>query len=104
MPLYEYKCTSCGKRFELIQKFSDPPQTACPSCGKTAERQLSAPAIQFKGSGWYVTDYARKPAPAEGKGDGKPDSAAKDSGTKDSGKSETKTEPKKSTPGPKASD
>ncbi len=104
MPLYEYKCTSCGKRFELIQKFSDPPQTACPSCGQTAERQLSAPAIQFKGSGWYVTDYARKPAPAEGKGDGKPDSAAKDSGTKDSGKSETKTGSKKSSPDPKASD
>ncbi len=104
MPLYEYQCTSCGKRFELIQKFSDPSQTACPSCGQTAERQLSAPAIQFKGSGWYVTDYARKPAPAEGKGDGKPDSAAKDSGTKDSSKSEPKTGSKKSSPGSKASD
>ncbi len=103
MPLYEYQCTSCGKRFELIQKFSDPPQTACPSCGQTSERQLSAPAIQFKGSGWYVTDYARKPAPSEGKGEGKPDSAAKDSGTKDSGKSEPKTGSKKSSPGPKAS-
>jgi len=109
MPLYEYKCTSCGKRFELIQKFSDPPQTACPSCGQTAERQLSAPAIQFKGSGWYITDYARKPAPSEGRGEGKPDkgtkdSAAKDSGTKDSGKSETKTGSKKSSPDSKASD
>ncbi len=99
MPLYEYKCTSCGKRFELIQKFSDPPQTACPSCGQTAERQLSAPAIQFKGSGWYITDYARKPAPSEGKSEGKPDK-----GTKDSGKSETKTGSKKSSPGSKASD
>ncbi len=81
MPLYEYKCTSCGKRFELIQKFSDPPQTACPSCGQTAERQLSAPAIQFKGSGWYVTDYARA-----GK-DKKPDEAKPK-------KTETKTESK----------
>ncbi|MCH6554197.1 MAG: zinc ribbon domain-containing protein [Acidobacteria bacterium] len=104
MPLYEYKCTSCGKRFELIQKFSDPPQTACPSCGQTAERQLSAPAIQFKGSGWYITDYARKSEPSKGKDESKSDSAAKDSGTKDSGKSETKTGSKKSSPDSKASD
>ncbi len=70
MPLYEYECTRCGKRFELLQKFSDPSTAACAACGGTAHRQLSAAAIQFKGSGWYVTDYARKPAPAE-KGESK---------------------------------
>jgi putative FmdB family regulatory protein len=75
MPLYEYECGRCGKRFELIQKFSDPPQATCAECGGAAHRLLSAPAIQFKGSGWYVTDYARKSAPAEkteGKTDDKP--------------------------------
>jgi len=60
LPLYEYRCRKCGKRFEKIQKFQDPPVSRCPDCGAAAERLLSAPAIQFKGSGWYVTDYARK--------------------------------------------
>jgi putative FmdB family regulatory protein len=61
MPLYEYQCEACRQRFELIQKFSDPAPEACPKCGKgPVERQLSSPAIQFKGSGWYITDYARK--------------------------------------------
>jgi putative FmdB family regulatory protein len=61
MPLYEYECEACGQRFELIQKFSDPPPDACTRCGKgPVHRQLSSPAIQFKGSGWYVTDYAQK--------------------------------------------
>ncbi len=72
MPLYEYECTRCGKRFELLQKFSDPLTATCAACGGAAHRQLSAPAIQFKGSGWYVTDYARKSAPAE-KGESKDD-------------------------------
>lgn len=65
MPLYEYECGGCGKRFELIQKFSDPVEATCVGCGGIAHRLLSAPAIQFKGAGWYVTDYARKSAPAE---------------------------------------
>ena len=61
MPLYEYQCDACGHRFELIQKFSDPAVEECPSCGKREVRKLlSSPAIQFKGSGWYITDYARK--------------------------------------------
>jgi putative FmdB family regulatory protein len=67
MPLYEYLCEACGKRFELIQKFSDPAPEACPKCGKgPVERQQSSPAIQFKGSGWYITDYARKGATTGG--------------------------------------
>ncbi len=59
MPLYEYQCPNDGT-FEKMQKFSDPPLTHCPKCGAKVEKLLSAPAIQFKGTGWYVTDYARK--------------------------------------------
>jgi putative FmdB family regulatory protein len=65
VPLYEYECEACGQRFEKIQKFSDPPLEACARCGQGPVRKLlSSPAIQFKGSGWYITDYANK-----GKGD-----------------------------------
>jgi len=59
MPLYEYACDSCDTRFERIQKLSDPPVAACPSCGGPVRKLISSPAIQFKGTGWYVTDYAR---------------------------------------------
>jgi len=64
MPLYEYQCDACGFRFEVIQRFSDPPVDGCQSCGGAVRKLLSSPAIQFKGSGWYVTDYARKGAKA----------------------------------------
>ena len=60
MPLYEYQCKKCHHRFERIQKFSDPHIKKCPECGGPVEQVLSAPAVQFKGSGWYVTDYAKK--------------------------------------------
>jgi putative FmdB family regulatory protein len=60
MPLYEYQCESCGARFELIRKFSDPPVETCPTCQGPVRKLVSSPAFQFKGSGWYVTDYARK--------------------------------------------
>jgi len=60
MPLYEYQCTKCGHRFEKIQKFSDRMVKKCPECGGRVEQTISAPAVQFKGSGWYVTDYAKK--------------------------------------------
>lgn len=59
MPLYEYQCESCGQRFERIQKFSDPPVSECPSCHGPVQKLISSPAIQFKGSGWYITDYAK---------------------------------------------
>lgn len=59
MPLYEYECETCGHRFEVIQKFSDRPVETCPKCGGAVRKLLSSPAIQFKGSGWYITDYAR---------------------------------------------
>ncbi len=60
MPLYEYQCESCSTRFERIQKFADPPVETCPSCGGPGRSVLSSPAIQFKESGWYITDYAKK--------------------------------------------
>lgn len=60
MPLYEYRCSDCGQLTEVIQKFSDEPLSTCTDCGGRVERLLSAPAIQFKGAGWYVNDYARK--------------------------------------------
>lgn len=83
MPLYEYQCKKCGHRFEKIQKFSDQPVKKCPDCGGPVEKIISAPAVQFKGSGWYVTDYAKKShAPST------------DSGSKDS--KESKKEEKKS--------
>jgi putative FmdB family regulatory protein len=76
VPLYEYECEACGQRFEKIQKFSDEPLAVCAKCGKGPIKKLfSSPAIQFKGSGWYITDYANK-----GKGDaaaaGKPGSGS----------------------------
>lgn len=61
MPLYEYECTACGHRFELIQRFSDAAIEQCPNCGELkVKKLLSSPAIQFKGTGWYITDYAKK--------------------------------------------
>jgi len=61
MPLYEYQCEACGNRFEVIRKFSDPPLETCTVCGKgPVQRLLSSPAIQFKGTGWYITDYSQK--------------------------------------------
>jgi len=65
MPLYEYLCDECEHRFELIQKFSDPLASSCPKCGGAVTKQFSSPAIQFKGTGWYITDYARKPSGGE---------------------------------------
>jgi putative FmdB family regulatory protein len=59
MPLYEYACEKCGDRFEVMQKFSDAPLTTHEKCGGPVHRLISAPALQFKGSGWYITDYAK---------------------------------------------
>jgi putative FmdB family regulatory protein len=79
MPLYEYECDSCGHRFERIQKFSDPAITACPVCGGQVRKLLSSPAIQFKGSGFYITDYAKAGKASDSGGAEKP--AGADSGT-----------------------
>ena len=92
MPLYEYKCEGCGETFEVIQKFSDEPLTVHEKCGGQVHRLLSAPAFQFKGSGWYATDYA-KGGGAAAKTDSKSDSSDKSSG-ETAAKTETKTESK----------
>ena len=67
MPLYEYQCESCTNRFERIMKFSDPPVAVCPACGGPVRKLMSSPAIQFKGTGWYITDYAKKSGADGGK-------------------------------------
>jgi len=91
MPLYEYACDACGHRFELIQKFSDPLADTCPKCGGAVRKLMSSPAIQFKGSGFYITDYVRKDQGAASKGDeaksenGKTDKAEKKSDATDKG-------------------
>jgi putative FmdB family regulatory protein len=101
LPLYEYKCAKCGKRFEKIESLSAPERQKCPKCGGRAERQIAAPAIQFKGSGWYVTDYGGKGAApksaGEGSGDGAPKTAEKTSESKTDSKSESKSESKPAT-------
>jgi len=117
MPLYEYECDACGHRFEKIQKFSDPLEDTCPKCGGPVHKLMSSPAIQFKGSGFYITDYpkgekgsapksdggksdkdakADKPA-ASGDGASKSDKSEKSSPSTDSGASSS------STPAPAAS-
>ena len=85
MPLYEYECKKCHHRFERIQKFSDPHVKKCPKCGGPIEQVISAPAVQFKGSGWYVTDYGRHGS-ANGKATDKNDS---ESSTESSDKKST---------------
>ena len=95
MPLYEYQCGACGNRFERIQKFSDPPVELCPSCGELkVVKLLSSPAIMFKGSGFYINDYARK-------GAGAPEGAKSDEAPKGS-TSDSKTSESKSSPGSKS--
>ena len=107
MPIYEYQCQGCDHRFEIKQGFKDPPLSTCQRCGGAVTKLISAPAIMFKGSGWYVTDYSEKlkppttgtdQAPKDGhpkdgqpskeakpskEGDGKPDQAAKQETKKD---------------------
>lgn len=95
MPLYEYECLKCGTRFEQIRKFSDPPLNKHDGCGGKVRKLLSAPAIQFKGSGWYITDYARAgktdPDKKVVKTDSEKRAADKQATTSESKTSESKT-------------
>ena len=91
MPLYEYACDSCGETIEALQRFSDPPLETCDTCGGTLEKLISAPSIQFKGSGWYVTDYARKDTGPETK----PETAKKEPAKAATDSAAPKTESKK---------
>ena len=86
MPLYEYQCEKCAKRFERIQKYSDPPIETCPSCGAPVKKLFSSPAIQFKGSGFYITDYPKKSA---GDGSGAKTDGSSSSGDKSSSKGDS---------------
>jgi putative FmdB family regulatory protein len=90
LPIYEYKCEGCGETFEVIQKFADDPVTVHEKCGGHVHRLMSAPSFQFKGSGWYVTDYAKGSGsvPAHNES-GKTESGKGESGKGDSGKSES---------------
>ncbi len=92
MPLYEYQCEACG-RFEVIRKFSDSALSGCPTCGNGVEKLPSAPAIQFKGTGWYITDYARKASGSEkqGNGDSKESKESSKAASKDSSTPKTDT-------------
>ena len=90
MPLYEYKCEKCGHKFEKIEKYSAPETRKCPDCGAKAHREISSSAIQFKGTGWYVTDYAGKNSAAKS-GDGE----SKSSASKDDSSSAKKSDPPK---------
>src|SRR5262249_39645916 len=74
MPIYEYQCQTCGKKTELIQRMADPPLATCPQCGGEVKKLISSPAVQFKGTGWYVTDYAGKGKAAKAGEGGKPES------------------------------
>ena len=98
MPLYEYQCESCNNRFEKIQKsYNDPAPESCPKCGKGPVRKLiSSPAIQFKGTGWYITDYAKKSATDAGQTGGGTASTDKAGKSETAGKAE-KTESKSET-------
>lgn len=75
MPLYEYRCTQCGHRFEKIQSFSSEPETECPKCHGELNRPLNAPAFQFKGAGWYVNDYSGKASSGASSGNGSSEAA-----------------------------
>lgn len=92
MPIYEYQCNECRERHEIIQKISDAPLTHCPKCGGEMKKLISSPAIQFKGSGFYKTDYASTPAKSETKSEAKSES-------KTEAKAETKSESKSESKG-----
>ena len=112
MPLYEYLCEKCGSKFELIEKFSDEPKTVHEGCGGSVQRLISAPALQFKGSGWYITDYAKSGSSSTG-AEAKKAGEAKESKTSsdptksskpsESSPSSTPAAPSTSTPSPSPS-
>ena len=108
MPLYEYQCLACGERSEILQRFSDPPLAACPKCGGEVKKLVSSPAFQFKGTGWYATDYAGKKGEgragdkSDGEGAGKAEKGEK-GGSGAEPASGTKAEAKPETPAKAAS-
>ena len=109
MPLYEYECAACGHQFEVIRKFSDPPEEKCPKCGGPVHKLQSAPAFQFKGSGWYVTDYGKSgqsdnKAGSDSKKDGATETAGKSESASANSASTSSTPPASGTAGQKSGD
>ena len=107
MPLYEYQCDACGHRFEAIQKFSDAPLEQCPKCQGALRKLQPAPAFQFKGTGWYVTDYAKKDGGQAKPDGGKSESPGSSDGKTDQGTGNTgekKADKKADTQGDKKTD
>jgi len=100
MPLYEYQCKKCHHRFEKIQKFSDSHVKKCPECGGPIEQMISAPAVRFKGSGWYVTDYAKKPSAGSASSSGS--ESKSDSGKYSDAKKDSKPKAEPASNSPKA--
>jgi putative FmdB family regulatory protein len=92
MPIYEYRCEKCGHRIERIQKFSDPPLTKCDLCGGTLSKVIAPPALQFKGTGWYITDYSDKGKPPKSEGESK-EKAKEKKASDSSSKSGTAAQP-----------
>ena len=98
MPLYEYECEACGQRFEAIRKFSESELDSCLLCGKSPVRRLmSSPAIQFKGTGWYITDYASKGKSGGESSASKTEAKKADSGSTDAPAAKTEGSQAKST-------
>ena len=96
MPIYEYQCLKCGHRFEKMQRLSDPPVKKCPECGGKVQQLISSPAVQFKGSGWYVTDYAKKGSgKSESKGEKVEASSESSKPASETAKSESDSKPHK---------
>jgi putative FmdB family regulatory protein len=93
LPLYEYQCSKCGKRIERIRKFSDPPLSKCPHCGGKLERLVSSSSFQLKGSGWYATDYGRKPASSDSSKAGSPSAGDQKKSSEPAKKAEPSTTP-----------
>lgn len=102
MPIYEYQCQACGRRHEQIQRLDDLPLAVCPDCGGPLKKMVSSPAFQFKGTGWYATDYATKKgagpdgAKSSGKGEGAEQSSGQNSEKSSEPSSATSTEAKTS--------
>jgi putative FmdB family regulatory protein len=104
MPRYEYKCEGCGEHFEVQQKFADEPLSIHDKCGGKVERLISVPSLQFKGTGWYVTDYAKGGNGGAKKSESEPKKESKPSGESSSSSTTSETKSTESKPAPAASD
>lgn len=103
MPLYEYQCLQCGKRTEVLQRLGEAPIAVCPQCGGEVKKLISSPAFQFKGTGWYATDYAGKKGGGESKSEESKSEAKPETKAGEGAKADKPKESKESAAGAKAS-